>query len=116
MRIECGQLWTVSLDPTVGSEQRGIRPCLVVSDDRFNRLPIGQAIVVPLTSRDRDLPHHIPVVDDGSLDRPSWAMCEAVRAVSTRRFGRRIGAVTPGMLLQVVDQLVRWLPANAAGS
>jgi mRNA interferase MazF len=65
MRVERGQIWPVSLDPTVGNEQRRIRPCLVVSGDRFNALPIGHAIVVPLTSRDRGLPHHVSVTDDG---------------------------------------------------
>jgi mRNA interferase MazF len=109
MRVERGQIWPVSLDPTVGSEQRGIRPCLVVSGDRFNALPIGHAIVLPLTSRDRGLPHHISVTDDGGLKRPSWAMCEAVRAVSTARFGRLISTAARQTVDQVTAQLTLWL-------
>lgn len=44
-----GDIYLVSLDPTLGHEQRGTRPVLVVSPDAFNsftRVPI----VVPITS------------------------------------------------------------------
>ena len=108
MRVVRGSIWTVALDPTLANEQRGTRPCMVVSSDRFNALPIGQAIVVPLTSRDRGLPHHVRVVDDGGLQRPSWAMCEAVRAVSTTRFGRQVGSAVESTVQAAADQLVEW--------
>ncbi len=112
MMARRGQVWTVGLDPTVANEQHGTRPCIVVSSDRFNALPIRQAIVVPLTSRDRRLPHHIAVVDDGGLARPSWAMCEAVRAVSLLGFGQHISTATPGTLAAVSEQLMLWLASE----
>jgi mRNA interferase MazF len=110
-----GHIWLVALDPTVANEQRGTRPCIVVSGDRFNALPIRLAIVVPLTSRQRGLPHHISVADDGGLERPSWAMCEAVRAVSIQRFGRIIGTATEETLSAITDQLLLWLAPEASG-
>lgn len=99
----------MTLDPTVANEQRGSRPCVVVSADRFNVLPIRHAIVVPLTSRERGFPHHIAVTDDGGLNRSSWAMCEAVRAVSLERFGRLISTASNLTLAAITDQLVHWL-------
>lgn len=109
MNIRHGHIWSVALDPTVANEQRGTRPCLVVSGNRFNALPIRQAIVVPLTTRERGFPHHIAVADDGGLNRTSWAMCEALRAVSTQRFGRRMSIATPDTLHAITDQLTLWL-------
>lgn len=92
MRAAHGQIWSTIFSPTIANEQAGYRPCIVISANRFNALPIEHAIVVPLTTRQRDLPHHVPVVDsDGGLDRASWAMTEAIRSVSTRRFARLIG-------------------------
>jgi mRNA interferase MazF len=85
------------------------RPCLVVSSDRFNALPIAQAIVVSLTTRERGFPHHIRVADDGGLHRTSWAMCEAVRAVSTQRFGHQISTATDDTLPKIIKQLTLWL-------
>jgi mRNA interferase MazF len=110
-----GHIWLVTLDPTVDNEQRGTRPCIVVSGDRFNALPIRLAIIVPLTSRQRGLPHHISVADDGGLERPSWAMCEAVRAVSVQRFGSMIGTATDETLSAITDQLLLWLAPEASG-
>jgi mRNA interferase MazF len=109
-----GHIWLVALDPTVANEQHGTRPCIVVSGDRFNALPIRLAIVVPLTSRHRGLPHHISVADNGGLERPSWAMCEAVRAVSNQRFGRLIGTATDDTLCGITDQLLLWLAPEAS--
>jgi mRNA interferase MazF len=109
MRVGRGQIWSVSLDPTLANEQRGVRPCVVISGDRFNVMPIQQAIVVPLTPRQRGFPHHISVADDGGLTRPSWAMCEAVRAVTTQRFGRLISTATDKTLAEITEQLELWL-------
>lgn len=109
MRIQQGQIWSVTLDPTVANEQAGVRPCLVVSSDRFNSLPIRHAMIVPLTSRDRGLPHHLPVLDDGGLDRASWAMCEAVRTVSSQRFGRLISTANPETTGAVIRQIGAWM-------
>jgi mRNA interferase MazF len=109
MRARRGQIWTVALDPTRANEQAGTRPCMVVSADRFNRLPVGLCIVVPLTSRDRRLPHHIAIVDDGGLKRPSWAMCEAVRSVSVQRFGGLIGTADVTTTEAVARQVIRWI-------
>lgn len=109
MRVRHGQVWSVTLDPTVANEQHGTRPCVVVSTDRFNALPIRHALVVPLTTRERGLPHHIAVTDDGGLSRPSWAMCEGVRAVSQERFGQLISTATGATLAEITDQLALWL-------
>ncbi len=109
MSARRGEIWTVRLDPTVANEQAGIRPCIVISADRFNALPIRQCIVVPLTSRNRGLPHHVAVADDGGLARPSWAMCEAIRAVSTQRLGSLIGSADQGSTDAIARQIGRWL-------
>ncbi|MGH3523441.1 MAG: type II toxin-antitoxin system PemK/MazF family toxin, partial [Mycobacterium sp.] len=59
----------------------GTRPCVVVSADRFNRLPIRQAIVVPSTKGERGFPHHISVTDAGATGRagPCARRCEPSR-------------------------------------
>ena len=109
MRAQRGQIWPVALDPARASEQAWTRPCIVVSADRFNKLAIGHCIVVPLTSRDRRLPHHTAVRDDGGLTRPSWAMCEAVRSVSLQRFGVLIGTADSATIEAVGRQVRRWI-------
>jgi mRNA interferase MazF len=93
------QVWVADLNPTVGGEQRGRRPCVVVSSSLYCAFPIPMVIVVPLTTVDRGLPHHIPILSAAAgLDRPSWARTDAIRAISEQRFtsGRPLGVLSPG--------------------
>lgn len=114
MTVRQGEIWTASLNPVVANEQAGARPCLIISADRFNALPIRQCIVIPLTTRDRQLPHHIKVGDDGGLKQPSWAMCEAVRAVSASRLGDRVGSADQATVDAVREQVIAWIQPNPA--
>lgn len=97
-----GEVWLATLDPTRGREQRGTRPVLVLSVDRFNEGPADLAIVLPFTSRDRGIPTHVPVrPPEAGVDRPSYVLCEAIRTLSRRRFHKRWGRVGEDTLLRV---------------
>jgi mRNA interferase MazF len=113
MTVRRGQIWTVNVNPTTANEQAGRRPCLVISADLFNALPIRRCIVIPLTTRDRQLPHHIRVKDDGGLTRPSWAMCEAVRSISANRLGDLIGMAESTTIGAVADQVRAWIEPDS---
>ena len=60
-----GEVRVVDLDPTRGHEQAKTRPCIVVSDARFNRSASGLVVVVPLTTVSRGIPWHVRVVPEG---------------------------------------------------
>lgn len=47
--MERGEIWLVSLDPTLGHEQQGTRPVMIVSPGAFNRLT-GTPVVLPVTN------------------------------------------------------------------
>ena len=99
---KAGEVWNIDLDPQVGREQAGTRPALVISHDRFNQLPNGLHIVVPITGTDRRLPHHISVIPpEGGLTKPSQIMCDQVKAQSIDRFRERRGVVDDGTLRRV---------------
>lgn len=102
-----GEIWEVDLNPTVGREQSGRRPVLVVSDNALNSGPRGLVVVIPVTGTARGLPTHIPVTPpDGGLTKPSVIMTEQVRSVSKDRLGRRHGVVTQATMDQV-DRTLR---------
>lgn len=84
------QVWAADLSPTSGNEQGGHRPCVVVSSSLHCAFPIAMAIVVPLTTVDRGLPHHVPVNSASSgVETPSFARTDDIRAISERRFTSR---------------------------
>lgn len=90
-----GDVLLCDLNPVAGREQGGIRPVVVVSHDRYSVIP-GLFLAVPLTTRNRDLDHHVQVPADNSsgLKQVSYAMTEQVRAVSQQRAGRQLGRVS----------------------
>ena len=101
-----GEVWFVSLDPTLGHEQSGTRPALVLSVTRFNEGPAGLVIVAPMTARDRGVPLHVCIdPPEGGLSMPSFVLCEAVRSISKSRLVRKLGVVSAEKLGVVKDRL-----------
>ena len=101
-----GEVWLVDLDPTRGREQAGKRPVLVVSANGFNKSPADLVVILPITSKDKAIPWHVPLQPpEGGTKTKSFIMCEAVRSISHDRLVQRWGAVTPATLDEVEDRL-----------
>jgi mRNA interferase MazF len=100
--LTSGDVLLCDLNPVAGREQGGIRPVIVVSHHRYSVIP-GLFLAVPLTTRDRDLDHHIevPANDDTGLKQVSYAMTEQVRAMSRQRAGRQLGSVSSETLAAI---------------
>jgi len=97
-----GEVWNVNLDPVRGHEQGGGRPALVVSVNPFNQGPSGMVMVVPVTSRDKNIRSQVAIeAGEGGLKTRSFAMCEAVRSISLERMTRRRGVVSPETMEKV---------------
>jgi len=101
-----GEIWFVDLDPTRGREQAGRRPCLIVSDDRFNRSPADLIIAIPITSKDKRIPSHVEInPPEGGLQLRSFIKCEDIRSISTHRLVKVMGSVTVATLDKVGQRL-----------
>lgn len=100
-------VWLAELDPTVGHEQAGRRPVVVVSVDQLNEAqPPGLAIVVPLTSVDRGQRLHVAIEPpEGGLERRSFALIEMVRSVSHQRLTEQRGMVRPATLQEIARRV-----------
>ena len=57
-----GEVWFADLDPMRGREQAKKRPCIVISANDFNQGYAGLCIVVPLTTKNRRNPLHVPLL------------------------------------------------------
>jgi mRNA interferase MazF len=95
MRLERGAIVLVSLDPTVGHEQRGARPCVVVSDpDVTAQLRYPLLGVVPISGTAGKGALYPPLEPGKSgLNKPSFALVDQVRSVDKRRVTRAFGQV-----------------------
>jgi mRNA interferase MazF len=100
--IRTGDVWVAQLDPTIGHEQGGRRPVVVVSSQGFHSLPIDMTIVIPLTGTDRGLVTQPAITSPQSgLKRASFARPEDVRAIDTSRLQRRLGSISGEELAEV---------------
>lgn len=105
MRLGRGLIVIVELDPTIGHEQRGIRPCIIVSEPEVvgdQRFPL--VCVVPLTGTPGEGILY-PALTPGpsGLAKPSWALIDHLRAVDKRRIRRAFGEL-PSNEMSAVDE------------
>ncbi len=88
------EVWLVALGAGRAGEPGKTRPAVVVSDDELSTGAPGELIVVvPLSSSLAPSALRIDVAPIAGIDRPSRAVCRAVRGVASSRFERRIGSV-----------------------
>lgn len=104
--LEPGLVVWVDLDPTVGREQAGRRPAVVVASRGYLRAVTELAVVVPATTTRRDWPQHVEITGKGvALGQPTYAMTEQPRTISRRRIVGRAGRIDESCLADIR----RWL-------
>ena len=109
--LDRGATVLLSLDPTKGHEQRGVRPAVVVSDPAVTasrRFPV--LCVVPLTgTRGRGALY--PPIRRGrsGLSKRSFALVDQIRSVDKRRVLRALGTITSSELAAIDEGLRLYL-------
>jgi mRNA interferase MazF len=101
-----GEVWQANLNPTLGHEQSGIRPVLVVSVDTFNHGPADLVIVLPITSVGKGIPFHVEVQPpEGGLTSRSFIKCEEIRCISKGRLQKKYGEVSERTMELIEDRI-----------
>jgi mRNA interferase MazF len=99
---ERGEIWWVALDPTLGSEIKKSRPCVVVSVKVLNERR-KTVVVVPISSSANGSPPIlIPLTCDG---RRAVAVSDQIRAVTKERLLGRVGVVEDREMAALEDGL-----------
>lgn len=98
-----GDIWLFDPDPTKGCEiGKKIRPCLIVSNNEWNKIRSGLVIVVPLTSVKEEISTHVQIdPPEGGLSLQSFALCEQIRSISNERLIKKTGAISRKTLQDV---------------
>jgi mRNA interferase MazF len=104
-RILRGDILWANLDPTVGSEQAGLRPVLVLSKDVFNHHS-ATVIAVALTSQIPKAGFPLTYELTGMrLPKRSWVKISQIRTLSAQRLGKKLGKATDTDLKMIVEGL-----------
>lgn len=85
-----GDIWLLNLDPTIGSEIKKSRPCVVVSPAELHD-HLRTVIVAPMTSKGLAAPFRVPLTHAGTK---GLILLDQIRTVDKIRLARRLGAVS----------------------
>jgi mRNA interferase MazF len=103
-------IFFADLNPVLGSEQKGKRPVLVVSDEAFNRvMPV--VTILPITSLKkgrRIYPNEVLLLrGGGGLSADSIVLAHQIRTISKQRLGESLGFVSDPVIQQSIEQTLR---------
>lgn len=101
--IKRGDIYYANLCPVIGSEQGGIRPVLIISNDTGNRYS-PTVIVAAITSRihtKAKLPTHTAVGEFKGLEKNSIVLLEQIRTIDKQRLREYMGMLPDNIMARV---------------
>lgn len=94
-------VYLINLDPTVGSEIKKTRPCLIISPDEMNRY-IRTVIVAPLTTAGKEYPTRIKCIFKKKI---AYIVLDQIRAIDKTRLIKNIGVIDEETMFKVTSAL-----------
>ena len=90
MEVKQYQIVLVNLDPTVGSEIRKTRPCVVVSPDEMNA-HLRTVVIAPMTTGSTNYPTRIEINHD---NKAGWIVLDQIRTIDKQRIVKTTGGLS----------------------
>lgn len=108
MEIKRGDLLLVNFEPVKGSEQGGIRPCLIIQNDISNKFsPV--TIVAAITSKvpEKEYPTNVKISkEESKLNNDSTIMLNQVRTIDKSRIIKKFGLLD-NFTMNKVDRAIK---------
>ena len=104
--MERGQIYSATLDPRSGSEQKGTRPVILVSHDAFNSVPNWRSvIIVPLSTSSKQAkrgPTTVSIKEGvGGLGQESIALCHQITTLDRSKLTKLLGTLPQESIKEV---------------
>jgi mRNA interferase MazF len=87
MEINQYSVILVNLDPTIGSEIKKTRPCVVISPDEMNKY-LRTLVIAPMTTSSKNYPTRVKIVHD---NKTGWIVLDQIRTIDKQRVVRMLG-------------------------
>lgn len=98
-------VYSVSLDPTIGSEIKKTRPCLVISPNTMNKV-LNTLIVAPMTTANKNYPSRVFV---NFLNKKGQVALDQIKCVDKKRIKKKLGSLELNYIDTVKDVLKEML-------
>ena len=96
-----GDVWSVALNPTKGSEQQGLRPAVIISPNTMND-SLETRVIIPLTTKIKNWPSRV-LTEFNS--KKGQAMCEQIRTITSKRMDKKLGTLSDGEIVQIISTI-----------
>ena len=107
-RIRRNEIYLANLGNTVGSEERGIRPVLIIQNDIGNKHSTT-TIIIPMTKRIEErfaIPTHIRINKFGKMKYEATIMAEQIKVIDKKRLLHRID-ILPEKYIEIVNYAIK---------
>jgi len=89
MEIKQYQIILVNLDPTIGSEIKKTRPCVIISPNEMNKY-LRTIVIAPMTTSSKEYPTRVKVKHD---DKIGWIVLDQIRTIDRKRIIKIFGEI-----------------------
>ncbi len=90
MAINQYEIVLVNLDPTVGSEIKKTRPCVIISPNEMNKY-LNTVVIAPMTSLSKKYPTRVPVKHNS---KKGWIVLDQIRTIDKQRIIKTLDNLT----------------------
>ena len=97
MEVTQYQIVLVNLDPTIGSEMKKTRPCVIISPDEMNKY-LQTIVIAPITSSSKSYPTRV-VLKNSKVK--GWIVLDQIRTIDRLRVIKPLGVLTEKEILNV---------------
>ncbi len=80
----------VNLDPTIGSEIKKTRPCVIISPDEMNKY-LRTIVVAPMTTTSKKYPTRVEVKHENKI---GWVVIDQIRTIDKKRIIKKLGRLS----------------------
>ena len=101
MEINQYQIILVNLDPTIGSEIKKTRPCVVISPNEMNKF-LNTVVIAPMTTNSKNYPTRIELKHDNKI---GWIVLDQIRTIDKQRIIKELGRLTKPEIKEVKSVL-----------
>ena len=101
MEIVQYQIILVNLDPTLGSEIKKTRPCVVISPNEMNKF-LNTVVIAPMTTSSKNYPTRIEVRHDSKI---GWIVLDQIRTIDKQRIIKDLGKLTKSEIKELKSVL-----------
>lgn len=101
MDLKQYQIVLVNLDPTIGSEMKKTRPCVIISPNEMNKF-LQTIVIAPMTSSSKTYPTRVQINHD---KKKGWIVLDQIRTIDIQRIINVLGNLTEKEIQKVKEIL-----------